>query len=172
MARPPPDGDPMLVFREARREDLESLVDLLADDPLGRLREVPSRPLPPAYLTAFDALTRDPNHLLLLAEEEVQVVGMLQVSFLPGLSHRGSWRAQIESVRVSALARGRGIGRALVAAAIAAARRRDCRLVQLTSDKRRPEALRFYRSMGFVESHEGLKLALATAPGVAGGSTR
>lgn len=162
----------MVVFREAGREDLELLVDLLADDPLGRLREEPSRPLPPAYLTAFDALTDDPNHLLLLAEEKDGIVGMLQVSYLPGLSHRGSWRAQIESVRVSGLARGRGIGRALIAEAIATARSRDCRLVQLTSDKRRPEALRFYRSMGFVESHEGLKLDLVSTPEVTHGSTR
>ena len=172
MARSPGGNGPVPVFREARREDLEWLVDLLADDPLGQAREEASRPLPPAYLSAFDALTRDPNHRLLLAEQAGEVVGMLQLSYLPGLSHRGGWRAQVEGVRVAASARGRGIGRALVAEAVAAARRRGCRLVQLTSDKRRPEALRFYRSLGFVASHEGMKLNLPLTREAPPGSTR
>ena len=147
-------------FREARREDLPRLVALLADDPLGAGRELVADPLPAAYLEAFDEIDGDPNELQLVAERDGVVVGTLQLSVLPSLTRGGARRAQIEGVRVAREARGEGLGRALIEEALRLARERGCRLVQLTTDKQRPEALRFYESLGFSASHEGMKLAL------------
>lgn len=149
-----------LAFRRARREDLEAMVGLLANDPLGAQREAPALPLLPSYGAAFDAIERDPNQELVVAECTGRVVGVLQLTFIPYLTHRGSWRALIEGVRVDASLRSLGVGRRLFAWAIERARERGCRIVQLTSDKQRPDAIRFYESLGFTASHEGLKLAL------------
>ena len=149
-----------LTFRPARDSDLPAIVDLLADDALGSGREDPSRPLNAAYLDAFRAIDADPNQLLVVAEESSRLVGCLQLSLLPGLSRLGAWRGQIESVRIATSERGKGYGRMLFEWAIDECRRRGCRLVQLTSDKSRSEALGFYRSLGFTPSHEGLKLEL------------
>jgi ribosomal protein S18 acetylase RimI-like enzyme len=148
-------------IRRAERGDLQAIVALLADDVLGAKRERNEDPLPQAYERAFDAVAADPNHELLVAEREGRVVGTLQLTFLPGLSRQGMWRAQIEGVRVSSGERGRGVGEQLVRHAIARARDRGCGLVQLTSDKSRVDAVRFYERLGFRASHEGMKLALA-----------
>ena len=94
----------------------------------------------PAYIRAFDAIDRDPNQILLVAEFDSRVVGMLQITYIPGLSRRGAWRANIEAVRVDSGMRGRGIGAWLMARALEHARKRGCRLAQLTSDKRRADA--------------------------------
>jgi GNAT superfamily N-acetyltransferase len=102
----------------------------------------------------------DPRTQLVVLEVDGQVVGTLQLNFLPGLSRRGSERAQIEGVRVARTMRGRGLGRFLVEWAIEQARSRGCRLVQLTTDLRREDAHRFYESLGFVHSHAGMKLPL------------
>ncbi|MGF1595211.1 MAG: GNAT family N-acetyltransferase [Kiloniellaceae bacterium] len=151
---------PKLTIRRATSADLTAIVHLLADDALGRSRESPGPPLDPCYAEAFAAIERDPNQFLAVAEEGGAIVGCLQLSFVPGLSRRGLWRGQIESVRVASGRRGGGLGRTLFDWAIAECRRRGCGLVQLTTDKARPDALRFYESLGFVASHEGLKLAL------------
>ncbi|GAA2141827.1 GNAT family N-acetyltransferase [Nocardioides koreensis] len=145
------------TLRRAAREDLPAIVGLLLDDPLGAGRE--GAELTP-YVRAFDAIDADPAHLLLVAEAGGQVVATMQLTFLPGLARRGARRAQIEAVRVHADFRGSGLGRALITWATGEARRRDCALVQLTSDKQRPDAHRFYARLGFVASHEGFKLAL------------
>jgi GNAT superfamily N-acetyltransferase len=147
-----------LALRRARVDDLPALVALLADDPLGSSREDPDDLAP--YRRAFDAIEADPSELLLVAEDGEVVVGTLQLSFLPGLARRGALRAQIEAVRVSADHRGRGLGALLVQEAVDEARRRGCTLVQLTSDKTRTDAHRFYEQLGFVASHEGFKLTL------------
>jgi ribosomal protein S18 acetylase RimI-like enzyme len=147
-------------FRAARREDLPALVRLLADDVLGASRERASDPLPEAYGKAFDAIERDPNNELVVAEMNGKVAGMLQLTFIPGISRQGSWRALIEAVRVDSTLRSAGLGRKLIALAIERARARGCRMVQLTSDKSRVEAIRFYESLGFVASHQGMKLEL------------
>lgn len=147
-------------FREACKEDLPELVRMLADDELGATREVVREPLPPAYGAAFDAIERDPNNTLVLAEHEGVLAGFLQVTFLPYLTHQGSWRALIESVRIRSDLRGHGIGRELILHAVERARARSCRIVQLTTDKQRPDALRFYQGLGFQATHEGLKLRL------------
>jgi ribosomal protein S18 acetylase RimI-like enzyme len=148
------------VIRDARREDLPRIIELLAADQLGRQREVVSDPPLPEYVAAFDAIVSDSKARLLVLELEGQVVGTLQMNFLPGLSRRGAERAQLEAVRVAEGYRGRGLGRRMVEEAIAMARARGCRLVQLTSDLRREDAQRFYRSLGFVHSHAGMKLSL------------
>lgn len=151
---------PDVSFRAATREDLPALVRLLADDMLGASRENASDPLPEAYGKAFDAIERDPNNELVVAEMNGKVAGMVQLTYIPGISRQGSWRALIEAVRVDASLRSTGLGRKLIAHAIECARARGCRMVQLTSDKSRVDAIRFYESLGFVASHQGLKLEL------------
>jgi len=147
-------------LREARRGDLSAIVALLADDRLGSGREGPVDPLPESYVRAFEALDADPNHRLMLAVDADEVVAVLQLSFLPNLTYRGSWRAQIEGVRVVASQRGKGLGRRMMQAAIEQARERGCAMVQLTTDTARPAALAFYEGLGFVASHHGMKLHL------------
>ncbi len=148
-----------LTARRAQRADLPRLLELLADDVLGKNREGVGSD-DPAYIRAFDAIDRDPNQMLLVAEFDGRVVGMLQITYLPGLSRRGAWRANIEAVRVDSGMRGRGIGAWLMARALEHARKRGCRLAQLTSDKRRTDAHRFYARLGFTDSHDGYKLVL------------
>lgn len=149
-----------LHFYAATREHVPQLVAMLADDVLGAKREQYEDPLPEAYYTAFDAIDKDPNHDLIIAVLEDQLVGFLQLTFLPYLTYVGGWRALIEGVRVSKACRGQGIGRALLEEAIRRAERKPCHVVQLTTDKSRPEAMAFYASLGFIASHEGMKLHL------------
>lgn len=153
-------GQQVPGFRRAARADLEDIVRLLADDPLGAKRETYASPLPESYRKAFETIDRDPNNELVVATLAGRVVGVLQITFLPYLTYRGSWRALIEGVRVDSSARSGGIGRKLFEWAIARAREKGCHMVQLTSDKSRPDAIRFYEGLGFVASHEGMKLRL------------
>jgi GNAT superfamily N-acetyltransferase len=146
-----------MIFRDARRSDVPEIVALLADDAIGAAREAG---LDEAYWTAFDEITADPRSRLIVADSGGQVAGTLQLTILPGLSRHGMRRAQIEAVRVARGHRGQGLGRTMIDWALRAARDSGCGLVQLTSDKRRPDAIRFYESMGFTASHEGLKLDL------------
>jgi GNAT superfamily N-acetyltransferase len=148
----------VVIFRDARREDVPTIVALLADDTLGAGRE--SAADDDAYQTAFGQITADPRSRLIVAEEDGQVAGTLQLTLLPGLSRHGMLRAQIEAVRVAAPVRGRGLGQAMIEWAVGQARDQGCGMVQLTSDKRRHDAVRFYESLGFTASHEGLKLIL------------
>ena len=144
----------------ASADDLAAIIALLADDEIGRTREIFGSPPAQVYRDAFAAIESDPNQVLAVLVEENNVVGCLQLSFIPGLSRQGMWRGQIESVRVSSACRGKGYGRVLFSWAIDESRKRGCGLVQLTTDKARPDALRFYESLGFVASHEGMKLSL------------
>ncbi|MEM6848040.1 MAG: GNAT family N-acetyltransferase [Pseudomonadota bacterium] len=150
----------MPAMREAEREDVAAIVALLAADALGSQREVPTDPLQPAYLAAFDAIAADPNNGLWVAVSDGTIIGCYQLTFLPGFSRLGSWRAQIEGVRVAASARGKGVGELMVRHAIALAKGRGCKLMQLTTDKRRIDAHRFYGRLGFGATHEGMKLTL------------
>ena len=147
-------------FRTAVRDDLPVIVGLLADDILGGSREALVEPLPEEYTSAFQAIEHDPRNELVVAVDGGTVAGVLQLTYIPGLTHQGSERAQIEGVRVAASHRSKGVGRLLFEFAIAKSRERGCRIVQLTTDKRRPDAHRFYESLGFVASHEGMKLTL------------
>lgn len=147
-------------IREARREDLPAIVALLADDPLGATRESPAEPLPDAYHQAFEEIDSDPRQTLLVAEVHGRVVGTLQLSVLPNLTYGGRRRAQVEGVRIAADARGGGVGRGLVEHAKSLAREAGCHMLQLTTNRQRAQAVRFYERLGFVDSHHGLKLYL------------
>ena len=152
-------------FRTATLSDLPTIVDLLRTDPLGRQRESSERVDLKPYADAFAVIDADPNNSILVVEAPsgVGIVGVLQLTFIPNLTYQGAWRAQIEGVRVSESQRGQGVGEALIREAIERARRHGCQLVQLTTDKRRPDALRFYERLGFTASHEGMKLSLRSA---------
>lgn len=150
----------MPTFRLATRDDLAAIVRMLADDPLGSQRERATDPLPRAYSDAFEAIDRDPNQELIVAEVDGRVVGTLQLTFIPGISRQGMWRGLIEGVRVDSGTRAMGLGRRMVEHAIERARARGCAMVQLTSDKSRHDAIRFYESLGFEATHEGMKRML------------
>jgi len=154
-------GSSSVMLRRARPADVPAIVDLLAADQLGAKRDG-LRTLDDlaSYQRAFQAIDSDPAHILAVAESGPDIAATMQISFLPGLARRGALRAQIEAVRVHDAYRGRGLGAAMMAWAIGEARRRGCALVQLTSDKSRTGAHRFYERFGFVASHEGMKLAL------------
>ena len=149
-----------VTLRDARRDEVPAIVAMLADDTLGAAREMTSEPLPQSYYEAYDALARDPNNRLLIAELNGETVGTLQITFIHGLSRRGARRALIEAVRVASEHRGAGIGEAIIRAAIEIAREEGCTVVQLTTDKSRKDAHRFYQRLGFAASHEGMKLML------------
>lgn len=154
------DATDRVIVREARRDDVAAIVAMLADDPLGRSRDGPADPLPQAYLDAFGRMEAQDGNLLLVAAAGHAVVGCLQLTLIAGLSRRGMMRGQIEAVRVAAATRGQGIGALLMKEAISRCRAAGCGLVQLTTDRRRSDAHRFYERLGFVASHLGMKLAL------------
>lgn len=154
---PPNNG---LKFRKAVRSDIPAVVAILSDDELGAGRELSGEADLEAYVRAFEEISTDPNQFLCVVTEGVEVVGTLQLTFIPGLSHAGARRGQIESVRVSSVHRGKGIGEALFAWAVDRCRERGCSIVQLTTDRRRGDAQRFYERLGFVDSHIGYKLKL------------
>ncbi|MEM7221613.1 MAG: GNAT family N-acetyltransferase [Pseudomonadota bacterium] len=145
-------------FRPAEEEDLPAIVRLLATDPLGATRESATEDLPEAYRVAFAAIQAQAGNEVLVAEQDGQVVGCLQLTIIPGLARRGMTRGQIEAVRIDERLRGQGLGEALFVHAIERAKAAGCGLVQLTTDKSRPDAHRFYERLGFVASHEGMKL--------------
>lgn len=149
-----------LTMRRATIDDLPFIVLLLANDALGAAREDSRLPLQSAYIRAFEAIDADPNQFLAVAMDNEEVVGTLQLSFIPNISHLGSWRAQIEAVRVHERMRGSGVGRRLFEWSFEQARQRDCVLIQLTCDRARPDAHRFYESLGFLPSHTGFKMKL------------
>ncbi|MFF9842525.1 GNAT family N-acetyltransferase [Streptomyces sp. NPDC020422] len=147
-----------LEIRPARRDDLPAIVAMLADDPLGALRESPDDLTP--YTAAFDRLDQDPNQHLVVAVRAGTVVGTLQLTIIPGLSRRGTTRSIIEGVRIHSEERGSGLGTRLIEWAVEESRAQDCGLVQLTSDVTRTDAHRFYERLGFEASHLGFKLSL------------
>ncbi len=155
----------MLTFRTATRADVPAILALLADDDVTRARAAAGRqPVPEsadaALWAAFEAIDADPRNELIVAESDGAVVATCQLTFIPSLSRGGAERMTIEAVRVRGDLRGRGVGRALMRWSLDRARERGCRLAQLTTDKRRTEAHRFYASLGFAATHEGMKLAL------------
>lgn len=147
-----------LILRDATVADLPAILAMLAEDTIPADRE--ADPSDPRYLTAFEAIDADPNQHLVAAELDGRVVGTMQLSFLPGLSFRGSWRGLIEAVRIVADLRGQRLGERMIQWAVEQCRARDCKLVQLTSSATRTDAHRFYARLGFVQSHVGMKLHL------------
>ena len=148
-----------MLLRKAKREDIPEIIKMIANDELGKLREDFRNPLPDIYYTAFENIRNDDNQeLIVLENEEKEVIGTMQLSFIQYLTYQGGIRAQIEAVRVRQDQRGKGIGEKMFKWAIERARERKAHLIQLTTDKKRPEALKFYEKLGFKASHEGMKL--------------
>lgn len=154
--------EPELVFRLARRADLPSIVRMLADDELGSQREryAEADPLPEPYYSAFEQIDHDPNHELIVAEKDGEVIGTLHLMFLPSISFQGGLRAQIESVRVDRRFQSQGIGSKMMRWTLERAKQRGAHVVQLTTHKTRLDAHRFYERLGFKGSHLGMKLNL------------
>ena len=149
-----------LTFREAVEKDLPFMVEMLADDELGSQREDTSNPLNPSYLSAFKNIVADPNNELIVVEKDGNLIGMLQLTFIPYLTHKGSWRCLVEGVRIHKNFRGDGIGTRVFEWVIQYASKKGVKILQLTSDKQRPDSIRFYEDLGFKSTHEGLKLKL------------
>lgn len=149
-----------ITFRNATIQDLDKIVYFLSDDELGKKRERYKQPLPDSYIKAFKSINSDPNNELIVACYHDEIVGVQQIPFTPFITHQGGWRATIEGVRIASSELGKGVGSMLIRWAIQRAKERGCHMVQLTTDKKRPEALRFYESLGFKASHEGVKLQI------------
>ena len=151
----------IMRFRMATLDDLAAIVKLLADDPLGAEREEFRDPLPPEYVAAFHAIERQTGNCVIVVVDNKNIVhGCLQLTYTPGIARKGMCRATIEGVRVSRAHRGSGLGAKLVAFAIEEARKANCGLVQLTTDRTRYDAHRFYEKLGFEPSHIGMKFKL------------
>jgi GNAT superfamily N-acetyltransferase len=158
------------IIRTANRADLPAVVGLLVDDVLGATRDSLSPDIDPAYERAFAAIAQDPNNRIAVmesaggestgGESAGRIIGCLQLTFVPGLSFKGMWRGQIESVRIASDLRGKGLGHRLFEWAIAECRKRGCGVVQLTTNAVRADAQRFYASLGFQHTHAGMKLKL------------
>lgn len=149
-----------IKIRLATRKDVSEIVRLLAEDVLGSKRERYEEPLPNDYYAAFEDISSDKNNFLIVAEIENNVVGCLQLTYITYLTYQGGKRALIEGVRIDSECRGKGVGKIMLNWAISKSKEDGCHLVQLTTDKQRPEALEFYKKLGFIPSHEGLKLFL------------
>lgn len=147
----------MISFRTAVRDDLARVVELIADDAVAAQR---TGTFGDAHVRAFEAIVADPNNELIVVESQGRVVGTMQLTYIPGISRGGATRLLIEAVRVDSAARGQGIGTAMMEWAHDRGRAHGCALAQLTSDKQRPDAHRFYRALGYQQSHEGFKLPL------------
>jgi len=150
-----------MKIRQATKEDVPTIVEMIANDKLGQLRENYQDPLPQKYFEAFANIDSDPNQEVVVMENDKnKVIGTLQLSFIQYLTYQGGIRAQIEAVRVHEAYRGKGIGGKLFVWAIQRAKEKGAHVVQLTTDKKRPEAISFYKNIGFSDSHEGMKLHL------------
>jgi GNAT superfamily N-acetyltransferase len=148
-----------MIFRKATKNDVSAIVEMIADDELGKTRENFQTPLPTEYLLAFENINSDANQELIVVEnDELEIIGTLQLSFIQYLTYRGGIRAQIEAVRIRKDQRGLGIGKTMFEWAMSRARERKAHLLQLTTDKKRPKAIRFYEELGFKQSHSGMKL--------------
>ena len=151
-----------MKFRKATINDVSKIVEMIADDELGKTREEFRSPLPNEYYEAFKNIDADKNQeLIVLENEHSEIVGTLQLSFIHYLTYRGGIRAQIEAVRIRKDQRGVGLGKKMFEWAIRRSQERKAHMLQLTSDKKRPEAIRFYENLGFISTHEGMKMDLS-----------
>ena len=152
---------PVLTCRIATRSDVPVILELLADDEVSRARDgAVSEAADAAHWAAFEAIDADPRNELIVADDDGEVVGTFQLTVTPSLSHGGRDRMTIEAVRVRGDQRGRGLGRSMMEWALDRGRERGCGIAQLTTDKRRSDAHRFYVSLGFSATHEGMKMSL------------
>ncbi|ASW73030.1 GNAT family acetyltransferase [Chryseobacterium piperi] len=150
-----------LHLRKAAFQDLGIIIEMLADDVLGQTREELTDPIQEYYINAFHAIDKDPNQdLVVLVDEQENVLETLQITYLQYLNHKGSQRALIESVRIHSSQRGKGLGEKMFQLAIERAKEHGVAIIQLTSDKKHTEALKFYEKLGFIASHEGFKMKI------------
>ncbi len=149
-----------LTYRDATAADLAFIVRLIVDDNVVATNDRPDEPDHPRYLAALAAIDADRNQRLVIAEQDGQSVGTLQLTFIPGINRLGETRCIIEAVHIAPTHRNLGLGSEMIRWAIEQARVHGCGLVQLTSNKKRLDAHRFYERLGFSKSHEGFKLAL------------
>jgi GNAT superfamily N-acetyltransferase len=148
-----------MIFRKAKEEDVFAIIEMIADDELGKTRENFEKPLPEEYHVAYKHINADNNQELIVVEgEDKTIIGTMQLSFIQYLTYRGGIRAQIEAVRIRKDRRGEGVGKQMFEWAIQRAKERNAHVLQLTTDKKRPEAIKFYVGLGFKNSHEGMKL--------------
>ena len=148
-----------MKFRKATIKDVSTIIAMIADDELGQKRENFKDLLPAEYLNAFEKINADQNQELIVVEnEDSEIIGTLQLTFIQYLTYQGGIRAQIEAVRIRKDKRGLGIGQEMFLWAINRAKERNAHLLQLTTDKQRPEALQFYEALGFKQTHEGMKM--------------
>ncbi|MEO9513591.1 MAG: GNAT family N-acetyltransferase [Flavobacteriaceae bacterium] len=148
-----------MIYRKATRKDVSKIVEMIADDELGKTRECFQTPLPVEYLNAFENITADKNQeLIVVANENDEIIGTMQLAFIQYLTYRGGIRAQIEAVRIRKDKRGLGIGKAMFEWAIDRSKERNAHVLQLTTDKKRPKAIKFYEDLGFKATHEGMKM--------------
>ncbi len=152
--------DNELKFRLASTNDLWDIVQMLSDDTLGATREKIGVALSDNYIKAFANIDKDPNQELTIVEMNGKKVGTYQLTFIQYLTHQGGLRAQVEAVRINSKYRGQGIGTKIFEYIIDRAKQKGCIMLQLTSDKKRVDAIQFYEKIGFVATHEGMKLKL------------
>lgn len=151
---------PLIIIRKAGYADIKSIVKLLANDPLGKMRETYNEPLHENYYKAFADIDADKNNYLIVAEVEGKVIGTAQLTILTHLTYQGGKRGHIEGVRIDESHRGSGIGKHMIEWMINKSKELNCHMIQLTMNKARGDTIEFYRKLGFVASHEGLKLYL------------
>ena len=149
-----------LSYRDATVADLAFIVRLIAEDAVAETPDRPDEPEHPRYLAALAAIDADPNQRLIIAEYEGRPAGTLQLTYIPGIARLGEMRCIIEAVHIAPDLRSRGLGSQMIRWAIEQARDRGCGVVQLTSNKKRVDAHRFYQRLGFAQSHEGFKYLL------------
>jgi GNAT superfamily N-acetyltransferase len=149
-----------LTYRNATRADLPLIVGLIVEDSVVATNDDPADAMADDYVAALAAIDADPNQEMIVVERDGAPIGCFQLSYLPGLMRRGMWRGQIELVHVAESARNQGIGSDMMRWALERCRARGCGMVQLTSNKKRLDAHRFYERLGFAKSHEGFKYYL------------
>jgi len=147
-----------VTFSTAKASELDEIVAMIADDDLGVQREKYISPLPDSYMMAFTTITNDPNAYLIIAKHDCKIIGVAQVNIITYLTYQGGKRAQIEGVRIRKEYRNQGVGKDLFVYLINFSRKVGCHLVQLTTDKQRKDAYKFYENLGFIHSHHGFKL--------------
>ncbi len=148
------------IFRRAKQSDLEDIISLLADDELGKQREKPSETISSNYLDAFIRIDADPNQFLMVVESRDKIVGTCHLTLMPSLTFQGGLRMNVEAVRIASSCRGQGVGEWMINQALSLARKEGCKIIQLTTNKERVDAKRFYEKLGFKSTHEGMKMYL------------
>jgi GNAT superfamily N-acetyltransferase len=156
----PRDPQMTLTFRDAAPDDLPFIIAMVVEDSVISTGDDPADASDADYLDALAAMTSDPNNRMVVAELQGKPVGTIQLTFIPGLMRRGMWRLLVEVVHIAAAHRNKGLGTEMMHWAIDQARTRNCGMVQLTSNKKRVDAHRFYERLGFLKSHEGFKYYL------------